>query len=86
VLVRNRRCLFNHCRPRQQDVLANLRKGRLDLLLHGGPIVVKEECCAVVDQVELAMPQQQVGILRGAIHILREGIEPHRQRCFVRLG
>lgn len=37
----------------------------------------------MIDQVELAVPHQQVRVPRGPVCILGERIEPHHQRCFV---
>lgn len=39
--------------------------------------MVKVQRCAMVDEVELSMPQQQIGILRRTVHVLGEGVEPH---------
>ena len=35
---------------------------------------------AVIDQLQLAMPHQQIRIARGAIDIGDEGVEPHDTR------
>ena len=44
------------------------------------PAVLGVERCPVVDQPELAVPQQQIWIARRAVHILEEGIEPDHVR------
>src|SRR5450631_2113806 len=54
-------------RPGQQDMLADLREGRFDLLFLAVPVMVEEERGSVVDGVKLAMPYQQICIARRAV-------------------
>ena len=64
-------------------MFADLGEGRLGLLRHRLPVVMKVERRSMIDEIEFAMPHQQVGIARRAIDILREGVEPYRQRGFL---
>ena len=48
--------------------------------------MVEEEGGAVVDGVELAVPDEEVGIARGAVDVLDEGVEPDEERGFVGRG
>src|SRR5699024_8067381 len=41
-----------------------------------GPVVMKDQCCPVVDQVWLTMPDQHVGVAPGPVHIAGERIQP----------
>src|SRR3546814_9534811 len=41
---------------------------------------------AVVDQVQLAVPQQQVGVARGAVDVGDEGVEPDDRQRQQRVG
>ena len=51
-----------------------------------GPVVMEEERGAVVDGVEPAMPDEEIGVARGAIDVEHEGVEPDQQRGFVGRG
>src|ERR1051326_2485545 len=64
-------------RPRQQHVLLALRERfarALDRV--GGPVVMKDQRRAVIDHPEIAMPDEEVRVLRRAIDVRHERVEP----------
>ena len=69
--------------PGEEDVVLDLGERGGDLLFHAGPVVVKEEGGAVVDGVELTVPDEEVGIARRAVDVLREGVEPDEHGGFI---
>ena len=61
---------------RKQDVIGDLGEGRAGAGFDIGPGVLEVERGAVVDQPELAVPDQQVRVARGAVDVGGQGIEP----------
>jgi hypothetical protein len=48
--------------------------------------VVKVECRAVIDEVKLTMPVEEIGVARGAVDVEGEGVEPDGERGDVGVG
>ena len=64
-------------------MLSDFWERRGDFLLSRGPVVVEEERGSVIDGVELAVPDEQVSVARGAVDVEHKGVEPDEERGFV---
>ena len=49
-------------------------------------VVMEEERRAVIDEVDLAMPEKQVRISRGAVDVLGKSVEPDGERSLCGRG
>ena len=54
--------------------------------LEDGPVVVEVQRCAVVYEPEFAVPDQEVRVARGTIHVGHERVEPEDAGGEVRVG
>src|SRR5271170_6310289 len=68
--------LFKTRGPGQEDMVADVGEEGVGEAVGVGPVVVKVERRAVVDEVELTVPVQEIRVASGAIYIQDEGIEP----------
>ena len=71
---------------RQQHVVLDRGNGLVARAAVVGPVVVEVERRAVVDQPELAVPDQQVGVARRAVDVGDEGVEPDDARGELGVG
>ena len=73
-------------RPGQQHVVADQRKRvqRRGRIVEPGMVEVERR--AVVDEPELAMPDQHVGVARGPVEVGDEGVEPDDARGELGIG
>jgi hypothetical protein len=78
--------LFQTIGPRQEYVISDVGEGRAGETVGVGPVVVKVQGCAVVDEVELAMPVEEIGVACRAIDVQGEGVEPYGERGDARIG
>jgi hypothetical protein len=51
-----------------------------------GPVVMEVESSAVVDEVELAVPVEEIGVASGAVDVEGEGVEPDGEGGDLRIG
>ena len=84
--VRRRVDLGDAARPGQQHMVADQRKRIQRRRRIAEPGVVEVERRAVVDEPELAMPDQHVGVARGPVEVGHEGVEPDDARGELGIG
>ena len=78
--------LFDRAAAGQQDVGADRRERAARLGRRVRPGVLAVERGAVVDQPQAAVPDQQVGVLRRAVDVGGQRIEPDDRRGQLRVG
>jgi hypothetical protein len=72
--------------PGQKDMVADVGEGGVGEAIGVGPVVVKVERRAVVDEVELTVPVQEIRVASGAVDVQDESIEPDGEGGCMRFG
>jgi hypothetical protein len=77
---------FEVCGPWQEDVVADVGEGGVGEAFGVGPVVVEVESGAVVDEVELTVPVEEIGVAGSAVDVEGEGVEPDGERGDLRIS
>jgi len=62
--------------PWKEDVTADVGKWGGGKTIGVGPVVMEVEGCAVVNEVELTVPVEEICVAGGAVDVEGEGIKP----------